>query len=142
MEMTKNEIVRNYREAKDKRGQITILAHLNACRVDEIKQILKDAGETLPRGPITKKSAKETAEPKMASSDAPADYKDGKEAAFPTKTKAPEKPISYNRWLRARQKDIASYLQHALSRLSVLDDDLVNEYQDLAKIDIIKPSST
>lgn len=40
MEMTADEIKRNYRQAKDPEKQIGILADLNNCSVDEIKDIL------------------------------------------------------------------------------------------------------
>lgn len=36
MQMTESEIVRNYREAKNKREQITILADLNRCEKEDI----------------------------------------------------------------------------------------------------------
>ena len=42
--MTESEIVRRYKEAKDKKQQISILADLNATTVDEIKTVLKING--------------------------------------------------------------------------------------------------
>jgi formate dehydrogenase maturation protein FdhE len=42
MEMTHAEIRRNYREAKNKKDQIQILADLNLCTVAEIKEILNE----------------------------------------------------------------------------------------------------
>ena len=44
MQMTNEEIVRNYKEAKHKDSQIKILAQLNLCDPQKIKDILKDAG--------------------------------------------------------------------------------------------------
>lgn len=44
MEMTKNEICRNYREAKYPKQQIGILAVLNDCSKREIQNILMEAG--------------------------------------------------------------------------------------------------
>lgn len=44
MEMTKEEIVKNFREAKDKRMQIGILADLNECKEDKIREILIAGG--------------------------------------------------------------------------------------------------
>ncbi len=44
MEMTKAEIIRIYREAKEPNKQIYILAQLNAVSVNEIKTILAEAG--------------------------------------------------------------------------------------------------
>jgi len=42
MEMTHAEIRRNYREAKNKKDQIQILADLNVCTAAEIKEILNE----------------------------------------------------------------------------------------------------
>lgn len=41
MEMNENEIVRSYRESKDKKQQIGILADMNCCEPEQIKEILK-----------------------------------------------------------------------------------------------------
>ena len=52
MEMTKEEIVKSYREAKDKRRQLCILADLNECKEDKIREILLAGGidgRQLPR---------------------------------------------------------------------------------------------
>lgn len=43
--MTDGEVVTSFRQAKDKREQIKILAELNCCRKDEILSILTSAGE-------------------------------------------------------------------------------------------------
>lgn len=45
MQMTNEEICRSYRQAKDKQNQIQILAELNNCKANEIREILKDSGE-------------------------------------------------------------------------------------------------
>ncbi len=42
--MDDGEIVMRYKQARDKKGQITILAELNACSIQEIKDVLKKAG--------------------------------------------------------------------------------------------------
>lgn len=44
MQMSNEEIVRNYREAKDKAKQLGILAELNACDEQKIKDILTEGG--------------------------------------------------------------------------------------------------
>lgn len=52
MEMTTNEIVRMYKEAADKKNQITILADMNLCTPDDIRAELIKGGidaRTLPR---------------------------------------------------------------------------------------------
>ncbi len=49
MIMTNEEIVRDYRQAKNRSKQIGILAELNGCKKSDIVKILVDAGETVPR---------------------------------------------------------------------------------------------
>lgn len=52
MEMTNGEIITSYRQAKDKKKQIEVLADLNMCSKDEIVEILKEQGvphRELPR---------------------------------------------------------------------------------------------
>lgn len=44
LQMSKDEIVVRYRQAKNRAEQITILSELNACSVDEIIDVLKEAG--------------------------------------------------------------------------------------------------
>ncbi|MBR2132245.1 MAG: hypothetical protein IJ955_06870 [Oscillospiraceae bacterium] len=51
MQMTNEEIVRHYRQAKDKKADIGVLADLNMCSKDEIRAILQDAGVD-PRCPV------------------------------------------------------------------------------------------
>ena len=48
MNMTRNEIIREYRNAKKPMAQIGILADENECTRKEIAMILIDAGETVP----------------------------------------------------------------------------------------------
>lgn len=52
MQMTKQEICQSYREAKNKKAQIGILADLNVVTTDYIKEILNEGGE-LNRKPKT-----------------------------------------------------------------------------------------
>ena len=52
LEMTVEEIVRSYREAKDKAAQLEILADLNVCSKEEIRRVLLEGGvkqQELPR---------------------------------------------------------------------------------------------
>lgn len=52
MEMSKERILAEYRQAKDKKKQIGILADLNACDQNKIMEILKEMGvphRELPR---------------------------------------------------------------------------------------------
>lgn len=47
MYMSNGEIVRLYRQGKDKTKQVKILADLNLCHWSEIVRILQEAGEPL-----------------------------------------------------------------------------------------------
>ena len=52
LEMTVEEIVRSYREAADKAHQLRVLADLNVCKPEVIRQVLLDGGvkpQKLPR---------------------------------------------------------------------------------------------
>ena len=40
MQMTENEILREYQQAKDKKGQVTILADMNMCEKEDIIKLL------------------------------------------------------------------------------------------------------
>ena len=59
MTMANVEIVADYRQAKDKRAQIGILADLNSTDAATIKDILREAGELLPRTPLDSEKMEE-----------------------------------------------------------------------------------
>ena len=68
--MTNGEIVADYKQAKDKKKQIAILADLNGCKEEDIREILKNGGidgRSLPRQGEKKKKedapAQESAAP-------------------------------------------------------------------------------
>ena len=66
MEMSNEEIVRRYRQAKNKRSQVNILAQLNCCSKNEIIEVLKQEGITdkqLPRAERSDKGKKKSGEP-------------------------------------------------------------------------------
>lgn len=72
MTMTNEEICRDYRAAKAPTKQIQILAELNQCGKDKIKQILIEGGEKLPgnmTAPGERKAPKPKAEPVAAKAD-------------------------------------------------------------------------
>lgn len=57
MEMTPGEIVSNYNQARNKSEQVEILAQLNACKPEDIIDILRTNGvdgKSLPRGKYAK----------------------------------------------------------------------------------------
>lgn len=49
LQMTAAEIAASYRDAKDKRAQIPILAQLNDATEDEIRAVLEGLGEPVPK---------------------------------------------------------------------------------------------
>ena len=59
MQMSPEEIRINYSQAKNKREQIKILAQLNLCDEEKIREILVMTGETLPAKPGPKKTKPE-----------------------------------------------------------------------------------
>jgi len=85
MEMTNEEICRNYRQAKYRQRQIKILADENLCSVEEIRKILIDGGALVPKPPKPKKTASVSGSEARSESDAkpvkaPADWKDSLKA--------------------------------------------------------------
>ena len=58
MNMTDNEICRNYRAAKDKHAQIKILADMNCTDASKIKRILVDCGEIVQEPQKTNRGKK------------------------------------------------------------------------------------
>lgn len=68
MNMTENEIVRNYREAKNKREQVTILADFNRCEKEEIVDILLKNGVDQKELPRKRKPRKKPEEERKAHS--------------------------------------------------------------------------
>lgn len=61
MVMTNEDIVRSYREAKDRRAQIKVLAELNVCPQELIIEILKEGGIDWRELPKARKKKEETA---------------------------------------------------------------------------------
>lgn len=57
--MSKGEIVASYRQAAKPAAQITVLADLNACSKERIEEILREAGEPLPKKPGRAKRTEE-----------------------------------------------------------------------------------
>ena len=67
MVMTKNEILRDWEGAKDKKTQIQILADLNLCTPEEIKEVLIEMGvdyRRLPREREKKATERPKTQPK------------------------------------------------------------------------------
>lgn len=64
--LNKDEIVREYLQAKNPDRQVKILAQLNACPVEKIKEILRESGKcgTLPTDKKVGQKPQNTAKPK------------------------------------------------------------------------------
>ena len=79
MQMSAEEICRDYRQAKDPRAQIRILADLNACSPAHIKKILQEGGEAVAvpgrpaKAPAQRSIDKAAAAERAKAADAPAD---------------------------------------------------------------------
>ena len=59
MQMTEQEICKEYREAKDPNHQLTILAQLTTCKTEDIVEILTRNGETLRKRPYQRNAKPE-----------------------------------------------------------------------------------
>lgn len=66
MQMSNEEIVRSYREAKDKAKQLEILSELNACDRQKIKDILAEGGIDHRQLPRSRKEKAADARPEKA----------------------------------------------------------------------------
>ena len=67
MQMNDDEIVKMYREAEDKKAQITILADLNVCEKEDIIKILKAGGVTQAEMPRNRKKTESGGQSKAES---------------------------------------------------------------------------
>ena len=72
MTMTPAEIAKSYREAKDRRAQIGILADLNACKKPDILAALVEAGELTPEDAVKLQPKKPSRRPRQTPAPAPA----------------------------------------------------------------------
>ena len=72
MTMTPAEIAKSYREAKDRRVQIGILADLNACKKPDILAALVEAGELTPEDAAQLQPKKPGRRPRQTPAPAPA----------------------------------------------------------------------
>lgn len=137
LEMTNNEIVQSYNNAVSKGMQISILADLNATSPKTIKGILRDAGIELPRGPLPKTKKEDKPMEKV-------ETKDNCEGGVcvlpfvPDKHLPPmeitnvKKPTPRKLWMMARQVELKTYLQQQLNALLEIDEELMQEYNQLA----------
>lgn len=107
MQMTNEEIIKSYKEAKDKKKQIKILADLNTCDANVIKEILVEAGEAAPR--VYKRAAKKPEEKKT------------------TKTAEQELPTAIIKSLTMRMNEIGA----AITLQEAKIEELKQERQDI-----------
>ena len=72
MTMTPAEIAKSYREAKNRRAQIGVLADLNACKKPDILAALVEAGELTPEDAVQLQPKKPSRPPRKTPAPAPA----------------------------------------------------------------------
>lgn len=89
MPMTKGEIVNSYRQAKDQKTQIKVLAELNLTSREEIIKILREAGEDVQEKTKKKTTAKTAEKSKEQAAELVADAM----TKAVTKSKEPEKAV-------------------------------------------------
>lgn len=119
MEMTTDEIVRSFREAKDRRKQVTILAELNDCSVEEIRSTLVAGGinwRELPRAPRAGKA------PNVETTEDP----NGSRKSPPQAEIAPEDGVCVN----VDEEVILSALEAYKRQLEQEADTLKEEYEE------------
>lgn len=115
MNMTNEEIIRNYKEAKNPYKQAKILAQLNGCSEDEIKNILHEAGVLKAYNRKPAKTEKKKQEVKVT-------VKETKEVIPAPEIKKEEIPAEVTRLIDERLKEIniqISQYQHEISLLRV-----------------------
>lgn len=91
MQMTEEEIVRRYKQADNKRDSIRILAELNACPKQTIRDILEANGLGVPKVGNRYTAQAKALKEKMASEEAEADGSKRKQAKRLLKNEEPEK---------------------------------------------------
>lgn len=116
MEMTTDEIVRSFREAKDRRKQVTILAELNDCSVEEIRSTLVAGGISWRELPRAGKA------PNVATTEDPS----GSRKSPPQAEIAPEDGVCVN----ADEEVILSALEAYKRQLEQEADTLKKEYEE------------
>lgn len=119
MEMTTDEIVRSFREAKDRRKQVTILAELNDCSVEEIRSTLVAGGinwREFPRAPRAGKT------PNAATTEDPSESR----KSPPQAEIAPKDGVCMN----ADEEVILSALEAYKRQLEQEADTLKKEYEE------------
>ncbi len=116
MEMAAHEIVRSYKEAKDKKKQVSILAQLNLCTPEDIKKILVEGGinwRELPRG----KRIQSPPQP-------------------PNETKEPTAPSAHSAMIREALKAYKAQTENAMREEVRNHEETMSKFKnDIAEID-------
>lgn len=123
MQMTNGEIVKSYKEAKEKKKQIEILAQLNACPIANIREILISEGVQFP-GPKPKK-----AEEKAEAPEEPKESKIPEESPKSESPKPPKAPIeviiavgTYRKSLEEKKKAMELQIKDIDYQIAILND--------------------
>lgn len=128
MEMTNEEICRNYRQAKNKSSQIKILADMNLCKASEIVSILEENGVQVGV------RAKETLERKT---DYQPNFKghnhNKKQTEAPVQKQAEAIPESHGNWQDAL-KSIMEHITELKQKKERIEKELTEIYQALGEL--------
>ncbi|MBR4318864.1 MAG: hypothetical protein IKP69_02280 [Oscillospiraceae bacterium] len=120
MEMSNEEICRNYRQAKNKSSQIKILADMNLCKVSEIVSVLEENGVQVGV------RAKETLERKT---DYQPDFKGHNHSKKQTEA-VPESPADW----KSALKFVAEHISELKQQEETIEAELAEIYQALGEI--------
>lgn len=115
MNMTNEEIIRNYKESKYPYKQSRILAQLNGCSEEDIKNVLREAG-------VLKSYSRKPAKAEKKKQEVNVTVKETKEVIPTPETNKPEIPAEVARLIDNRLKEIniqISQYQHEISLLRV-----------------------
>lgn len=118
MQMDPKEILRDYNSAADKKKQLLILAQLNSCNVDDIKDILRSQGVDYRSFPRSKSVKKQTSSPKVKNKKVPSD-----ENSERLQKIDPASVLEYLEQLKARRNDLVKQvndIDEELSRIKEL----------------------
>lgn len=107
--MSEGEILTSYRQAKDKKEQLHILADLNLCSVSDIREVLKKNGvdgRTLPSGSVIDRPTDQTESKPVAKRP----YH-RKQRAVPTPVMSAQNVLDYIKQLSQKKRELMAQVQ-------------------------------
>lgn len=116
MQMTTDEILRDYRAAKSKQNQIGVLADLNCCKARDIVNILLEAGEHVPGNFLPGERRKKKDVPVAATP-----------TSAPVTEKLPRAQKQERKLSRAEYADVLWWLAYGAGACTSIEDEKVRD---------------